>query len=181
MKRRIAIAALAASMVFSMTGCGALRAAYMIGSAIHESSKESDAGSKSDKKEKRENDSHGKADKVKETLMVYMVGSDLESQIGAATHDLQEMAISGYDPDEMNVVVCAGGAHKWWNTSVDGDGLSMYIMEDEDIKPVYDFENDNMADSDTLQEFINEAKAEYPADNYSLLLWNHGGGAVMGY
>ena len=54
MKRRIAIAALAASMVFSMTGCGALRAAYMIGSAIHESSKESDAGSKSDKKEKRE-------------------------------------------------------------------------------------------------------------------------------
>jgi hypothetical protein len=43
MKRRIAIAALAASMVFSMTGCGALRAAYMIGSAIHESSKESDA------------------------------------------------------------------------------------------------------------------------------------------
>ncbi len=181
MKKRIAIAALAASMVFSMTGCGALRAAYMIGSAIHESSKESDAGSKSDKKEKRENDSHGKADKVKETLMVYMVGSDLESQIGAATHDLQEMAISGYDPDEMNVVVCAGGAHKWWNTSVDGDGLSMYIMEDEDIKPVYDFENDNMADSDTLQEFINEAKAEYPADNYSLLLWNHGGGAVLGY
>ncbi len=176
-RKKLVLAALAASMVFSTTGCSAITTARTVGAILSgvEASR-TEASAKTERKE-----SHRKEGDRKQTLMVYMVGSDLESQIGAATHDLQEIALSGYDPDELNVVVCAGGASKWWNTSVQGDELSMYIMEDEDIVPVYEMKGENMADPDTLTEFINEAKEEYPADSYSLLLWNHGGGAVMGY
>lgn len=61
-----------------------------------------------------EDDSEGKiphesSGEAEETLMVYMVGLNLESQMGAATQDMQEMALSGYDPEKMNIVVCAGG------------------------------------------------------------------------
>ena len=116
-----------------------------------------------------------------QTLMVYMVGSNLESQAGAATADLQEMARSGYDSDKLNIVVCAGGANKWWNSSIDEDELKMYTMKDEDVIPECSMDNQNMADPATLKEFINKAKSEYPADSYSLILWNHGGGSVLGY
>ena len=133
-----------------------------------------------------EDDSEGKiphesSGEAEETLMVYMVGSNLESQMGAATQDMQEMALSGYDPEKMNIVVCAGGAKKWWNSSVKKKELSAYIMQDEDIVPFYEMEGTNMSEPETLTEFINAAKDSYPAEKYSLILWNHGGGVVVGY
>ncbi|MCR5778484.1 MAG: hypothetical protein K6G84_13875 [Lachnospiraceae bacterium] len=192
MKRRsIGFLAIITAMMLGTTGCAALGSISHLSEAIEDNSRK-DGGVTEEKKESKDKDddsekeskskkSHKNSGEAKETLMVYMVGSNLESEIGAATTDLQEMALSGYDADDMNVVVCAGGASKWWNTSVGDDGLSMYIMEDKDIIPVYDMKNENMAEPETLKEFINEAKEEYPAENYSLILWNHGGGAVIGY
>ncbi|MDF2613281.1 MAG: hypothetical protein K0S71_1067 [Clostridia bacterium] len=46
------------------------------------------------------------------TILVYMVGSDLESDSGAATNDLIEMAAVG-GAKNVNVVVETGGAKKW--------------------------------------------------------------------
>jgi len=34
----------------------------------------------------------------------------------------------------------------------------------------------NMGDPNTLSSFVNWATANYPADNYALVLWNHGSG-----
>ena len=182
MKRKsVAVLMLAASIMLSTTGCGA---GTIVGKAqaVMSQDKDDDGSKIKDKaSEGKKKKKHKDSDEARETVMIYMVGSNLESEVGAATKDLQEMALSKYDPADMNVVVCAGGANKWWNTSVADDGLSMYIMENEDIVPVYDMENDNMAEADTLTEFINEAKDMYPAENYSLVLWNHGGGAVIGY
>lgn len=118
---------------------------------------------------------------AKETLMVYMVGSNLESEAGAATADLQEMALSGYDSDEMNIIVCAGGAQKWWNTSVSSDGLSVYEMKNRDLQNVSSMDSANMGEAGTLTEFMDYAYENYPADHYGLILWDHGGGAVIGY
>ncbi|KAF5429974.1 hypothetical protein C5S39_08270, partial [Candidatus Methanophagaceae archaeon] len=38
----------------------------------------------------------------------------------------------------------------------------------------------NMGDPDTLTEFVNWAMTNYPADNYALILWNHGSGWKKG-
>ena len=117
----------------------------------------------------------------KQTIMVYMVGSSLESQMGAATVDLREMAKSGYDPDELNLIICAGGAWRWQNSAVSSSGLSIYRVLGGDLQKVSEMENENMGDPATLTEFLNFTLKHYPSDSCSLLFWDHGGGAVLGY
>ena len=46
------------------------------------------------------------------TLMVYMVGSDLEAATAAATKDMQEMEASGVDLSKVKLLVYAGGSPK---------------------------------------------------------------------
>ncbi|XME01129.1 clostripain-related cysteine peptidase [Lachnospiraceae bacterium C1.1] len=181
MKRRWLISyALAVVMSITMTGCGMAQAVVAAGTYALAAKAGSDGtyDTEDDSEGKIPHESSGEAE---ETLMVYMVGSNLESQMGAATQDMQEMALSGYDPEKMNIVVCAGGAKKWWNSSVKKKELSAYIMQDEDIVPFYEMEGTNMSEPETLTEFINAAKDSYPAEKYSLILWNHGGGVVVGY
>ena len=49
------------------------------------------------------------------TLMVYMIGSDLESRNGMATADLNEMVYSGLNNNKVNVIVETGGCRRWRN------------------------------------------------------------------
>ncbi len=121
-------------------------------------------------------------DDIKEnTLMIYVIGSDLESKAGAASDDFEEMKKSGIDTDKTNVVIFTGGCKKWFvdisnqtNTVVklESDGLYAYAETDENM---------NMADPETLLTFIDYAYEEFPAENYSLIFWDHGGGPVLGY
>ena len=53
-------------------------------------------------------------DKV--TLMVYMVGSDLESDGGAASEDIAEMTAA--NADNINITLQTGGAAEWENASI---------------------------------------------------------------
>ena len=55
-------------------------------------------------------------DLAEATVMVYLVGSDLETNNGAASADLLEMVNSGYDFEHKNLLVMTGGA-KAWNKS----------------------------------------------------------------
>ena len=47
------------------------------------------------------------------TIMVYMVGSDLESISGNASMDLSEMAESKADTRHNNIIIYTGGASAW--------------------------------------------------------------------
>ena len=47
------------------------------------------------------------------TVMVYLVGSNLESEFGSATADMVEMVNSGFDFQYKNLLVMAGGAKTW--------------------------------------------------------------------
>ena len=46
------------------------------------------------------------------TVMVYMCGSNLESEYGNASHDLRQMMNSGFPEDEMSVLVMIGGSRR---------------------------------------------------------------------
>ena len=48
-----------------------------------------------------------------QTIMVYLVGSDLESDYGNASLDLDEMETAGVDTAHNNILVYAGGASEW--------------------------------------------------------------------
>lgn len=116
-----------------------------------------------------------------QTIMIYMIGSDLESESASASLDLVEMMESKTDTTENNVLVYTGGAKKWWldeslnnkNTILKLEGDSFAVLESEQEK--------NMGDAETLSEFINYGLENYQTDKYSLILWDHGGGPVLGY
>ncbi|MCM1286787.1 MAG: clostripain-related cysteine peptidase [Clostridium sp.] len=115
------------------------------------------------------------------TIMVYMVGSDLESDYLAASTDIDEMLDSNFDDDEINLLLYAGGCRDWYNSSIpDGDN-SIHLISDGSLTMLDSTDSKNMGDPDTLLSFLEYGYENYPADQYSLILWNHGGGALLGY
>jgi len=115
------------------------------------------------------------------TLMVYMNGTDLEAENGAATGDLKEMVASGFNSKNLNIVVLTGGTKKWQNKVIDASGTHVYTLEGDTLTPRATFGNALISDPRTLACFTNYAMTIYPADNYGFVFWNHGGGPVWGY
>ena len=50
--------------------------------------------------------------------MIYMIGSDLESQYFSASTDINEMIKSKADFDNINLLIYTGGAKKWKNDDI---------------------------------------------------------------
>ena len=115
------------------------------------------------------------------TLMLYMCASDLESECGFATEDLNEI-MYGYTAGNLNVIVQTGGTAEWQNTVVADDRCQRYRVTEDGLELVDDsLGMQNMADSATLTDFIQYCSSNYAADHYGLVLWDHGGGVVGGY
>lgn len=115
------------------------------------------------------------------TVLIYIVGSDLESKGGAATLDIQEMIDAEFDSSKTQVILCLGGSKSWKNNVVSASETSYYRVSDNDLSKVQQNSAQNMANSSTLSDFINWGVSNYPADRYSLFLWDHGGGPINGY
>ena len=127
------------------------------------------------------------AEAADSTIMVYMNGSDLEGDYGAATADLWEMMDAfkvmeqeGKSPS-LHVVVEAGGSTRWELDEMDGVPYARFSLTGDGISSMESMEIRNMGDADTLTDFINYGVRSYPANHYGLILWNHGGGPVGGY
>ena len=105
------------------------------------------------------------------TMMIYMCGdNDLER---AARADFNEMEAAGGSTNAVHVVT---------QLSLPGVGTRRYRVEgDTDFgriasKTIKNLGRTNMADPDTLRDFIVWAAEAYPANRYALLIWNHGAG-----
>jgi Clostripain family len=117
----------------------------------------------------------------KATVMVYMCGTDLEANGGMATADLQEM-LNARISDKVNIVVETGGAAKWQNNIISNRTNQRYLVTAAGLKLIEDnLGRKSMVDPDTLSDFIRYSKANYPADRYLLVMWDHGGGSLSGY
>lgn len=120
--------------------------------------------------------------KYAQTIMVYMVGSDLESDYGNGTLDLEEMMAANADVQHNNIVVFAGGASDWQIPGLSADKNSILkLREDGNFGMVEQLDAENMGEADTLSYFINYCFENYEAENYGLVLWDHGGGPVVGF
>lgn len=115
------------------------------------------------------------------TLLVYMVGSDLEGRAAAATNDLAEMEASGIDLTNTNVVVCAGGSQYWHGVDASVDKVTMLELSQDGFSRIYDMPLVSMGEADTLRAFLDYVYENYPSDSYSLIMWDHGNGPVIGY
>ncbi|MBR6909846.1 MAG: hypothetical protein IKN35_06135 [Lachnospiraceae bacterium] len=115
------------------------------------------------------------------TILIYMNGSDLESESGEATTDLSEMVKAG-SSDKVNILVQTMGTKKWFNYGISSNRSQIYSVDGNGVSLVKDDLGQlDCTESDTLSSFIAWGAANYPADRYILLFWNHGGGPVYGF
>ena len=114
------------------------------------------------------------------TLMVYLCGADLETDNYEATNDIAEMAAAQYT-DDLNVVVFTGGT-KTWHTAGLTDGGNNRILIGSSGMQIQDCLDElwYMSSGETLQTFIQDTAAEFPADHYGLVIWGHGMGSIYG-
>ncbi|MBQ3279741.1 MAG: hypothetical protein IJG94_11370 [Clostridia bacterium] len=113
------------------------------------------------------------------TLMVYMAGSDLETQNGAATADIQEMIGAGCDYSQANIVILAGGAEHWQMGFSAGE-LTVAELGARGMRIRDRWPGASMGEPETLSSFLAYAAENYPAREYALIIWNHGGGPLEG-
>lgn len=125
---------------------------------------------------------HKKKNKEKVTIMIYMNGSDLESENGEATTDLTEMIKAG-SSDQVNVVVQTMGTKKWSKKlGIASNRSQIYEVNGDGLKLVKDDLGQlNCTTEKTFGNFVKWTADNYPANRYILLFWNHGGGPVYGF
>jgi len=113
------------------------------------------------------------------TIMVYMNGSNLESDYGLATTDLGEMMGADIDPDAANVLILTGGC-KQWHSGITKT-LSIYKAGQDSLERIADLGSGSIVDTALMKSFINFCATAYPADKYGFVFWDHGGGTLYGY
>ena len=118
------------------------------------------------------------------TVLIYLCGTDLETDAGMATTNLEEIAKTQAN-SHVNVLIQTGGTDQWRALEATGldiaaDKLQRYRYSAEGFRLEEEGELQNMADGQTLTDFIQWGAKNYPAKKYLLCLWDHGGGSSGG-
>lgn len=117
------------------------------------------------------------------TFMVYLAAdNDLES---ASIDDFLEMSAVG-STSEVNIVVQMDRIPGYDTRYGDWKDCQRFLITAGDVPQVSSAVTDwgdgsggrevNMADPQTLVDFVTWAASNYPAEHYALIIWNHGGG-----
>ena len=114
------------------------------------------------------------------TVMVYAIGTDLESTGACLSADVKEM-MSATPGKDINIVLQSGGCSDFKNKYME-DGVSQrFSIINGKITELDNLGDVNMIEPQALEDFIKFAKDEFPADKYILVLWDHGGGVPLGF
>jgi hypothetical protein len=122
------------------------------------------------------------------TVMVYLIGADLEmtkgdalirqpsSVKGYASHDILEMLAGSENPhleESTHVVITTGGSiREGWKT------VKRSVILNGQQHVMADLGEQSMAHPETLSDFVIWGTANFPAQHYALILWDHGGGTA---
>ena len=74
-----------------------------------------------------------------------------------------------------------GGTKQWKSRTIPTDKLSVFRIEGVNPKLVHQWGQRSMGEAETLTQFLDYGVTAYPADSYSLILWDHGGGPMVGF
>lgn len=119
------------------------------------------------------------------TLLIYMCGSDLEDPDGFGSMDFLEITERVSLPQGATVLILTGGCQTW---AVYGESEKTQIHLEEVTarghrridSPAGLPSRMNMGDPETLAWFIDFGLGYAPAEETALILWDHGGGPMIG-
>ncbi len=123
--------------------------------------------------------------KKKLTIMMYVVGSDLESEGGCASADFQEIMNSKLNLNQVDFLIYTGGA-KSWKQNISSRINTVYRLTEKMGKKSMEQVSQtstaaDMGDPAQLSAFLNFGYENYPAEQYALICWDHGGGPNQGF
>ncbi len=113
-------------------------------------------------------------------LLVYMVGSDLESESGLAAQDLMEMQTHFLQDMDVTVLVCLGGA-KHWSNGISPERPTVYALDEKGLHELHVLPETSMTSTELLGGFLSYAYDYAPSENTALILWDHGSGPLIGF
>ena len=108
------------------------------------------------------------------TVMIYIDGSNLETDAGIVTSELNAIKPETIDLDKVNVLLYTGGTSKWHNF-ISSNENAIYKLGKDGFEKLESYPKKNMGDASTLSEFLNYARQNYNAGHFNLILYNHGG------
>lgn len=110
------------------------------------------------------------------TLMIYMCGSDLESNSSYATLSLKEICSVGNKPNGVNVIVQTGGASSWNSYyGINNKKISRYHVSNGTLVLDETLNDTSMGFGSTFEDFLDWGINNYPAKKIGVILWSHGG------
>ncbi|MHB9098599.1 MAG: clostripain-related cysteine peptidase [Syntrophales bacterium] len=117
------------------------------------------------------------------TVLVYLEGTNLESDDASAKNNITEM-LAASSSQNLKVVLTTGAADK----AVAGEDVDnwrevrRYIVNNHKLVEIKGQRGIlDMGNPQTLTDFITWGQDTYPADKYVLVFWDHGGGALGGF
>ena len=113
------------------------------------------------------------------TIFVYMSGSNLESSVGKATEDMNEM-LAASTGENVRFIVQTGGSENWKNDYADKETLGRFEISDGKLKTLETLPLASMADASTLRDFLKWGVQKYPAAKMGVVFWGHGKGSIGG-
>ena len=121
------------------------------------------------------------ANHAKTQVLLYVVGSDLETESGTGTADLQEIAGSyeNTDPSQLDIIVAFGGAKNpgWQGMKIATIEQLLDDAKDEKFgngQYLYSDSNADMGSGQSLSRFLSVARTSRPADRTILIVSDHG-------
>ncbi|WP_028388292.1 clostripain-related cysteine peptidase [Legionella fairfieldensis] len=112
---------------------------------------------------------------AKYTVLVYIVGADLERNDHTATANINQMMQVGSSKN-MNIVIETGGSLKpGWQT------VQRKLVLPGSLALIKDLGRINMGATSTIQDFLVWGVRTFPADRYIVVYWDHGGGPNGGF
>lgn len=113
------------------------------------------------------------------TILVYICGSNLETKSGAATKNIAEMLTANL-PDNVSLLLQTGGAKAWRNYDIPADKSCRFSVRDGELTLVEENSVVNMGVPSSLSDFVLWGAERCPAEFYTVILWDHGGGSLKG-
>lgn len=114
------------------------------------------------------------------TVLIYAVGSDLESQQGRLTADLEEM-LRGQPSKHTKILIQTGGTLNYHNTYMTNGAAERFEVSGGQLKKHKSLIQTAASDPATLRDFLVWGKAAAPSERYILILWDHGYGTMGGF
>ena len=104
----------------------------------------------------------------------------LDEDLRGAGSEILRKVMAGTPPENVKIVLQPGGSKAWHSNLVNPNRTQRFVYNSEGMHKVYDGQLSNMADPQTLVDFLTFCEEEYPADHTMLVMFNHGN-AAFGY